>query len=371
MYKLSCQYHICIKGCTIGLLLIIISLFAAPTAIAQTVVIDAETHQPLGGVMVFTSEGSFVDFTDSLGYLPQETLQEDTIILQHLAYKSIKAALPTATIVMQPTAYNIKEVTVSAKADYIKLRGYYREYYITNDSMTKYEDGMVDYYIPMKDGRTRVKYLMSRQGEPGESPLSTVVWGDGVDGIQLRRATVMQYIAAQQKREPHDTVSYVLTDTLRGIVTAYWDLLGNDPNHTVTINLLFINTQLTDMDQVAVYQYNPEHMSQLNLISCVERFRGNDKSPIMRKAKKKSGIAKGKMYEDEFSEFYVVERDMVSKEQMKADFKSKADKSIECVIPPSAPQLSDRLLEQLADLKARTRQKWEGKNIVVPTKENM
>lgn len=348
----------------------ILSLFLTLAATAQTVVIDGETHRPLGGVMVFTKGGSFIEFTDSLGHLSKEVLEKDSIILQHLAYKSIGVRLPKDTIAMMPTAFNIKEVSVTAKADYIKLRGYYREYSVANDAMLKYEDGMVDYYIPINGGKTRAVYLMSRQGLPTKSPLCTSNWVEGMDGVSLNAQTTMQYIARQREKSPRDTLSYVLTDTLRRTVTAYRDKFGNDRNHTLTVNLMFYKAQLTDDEDVAVYEYTPKRISQLNLISFSNHMKWWDKIHVGRKTLEKHGLPNGEMHEDDFSEFYVVERDVVSKEQLKAARKNAGSDNVECVIPESVPQLSDRLLEQLGQLKEATRQAWKGTNVVVPTKDS-
>lgn len=345
-------------------------MMATVTSSAQTVVVDRETHQPVGGVIVLSKGGSFIDLTDSLGRLPKAAMSQDSVTLQHLAYKSLAASLPADTIRMQAVTYQMKEVEVTAKADYIKLRGYYREYNVANDTMLKYEDGMADYYIPLHGGKTRAIYFMSRQGTPGKSPLCIASWTEGITGVGIGEETLMERVAKRRQKGNRDTLSYILTDTLRGTTTAYLDLLGNDDNHTVTVNLLFYKAQLTDNEKVAVYKYDDGRLSQLNLISFCYHKRWWDKSKMLRKAATKGYVPVGEAVEDDFSEFYVTERDVVSKEQMKTAWKTRTGGENKCTIPSSVPQLSDKLLQELSRLKSMTQSKWEGKDITTPTHEN-
>lgn len=358
-------------------LITLLLFLAALEAEAQTIVIDSESHRPLGGVLVFNKSGSYIDMTDSLGHLPQNAVGLDGVTLQDIAHKSLSANLPADTLRMKPVEYQLDEVNVSRKADYLKLRGYYRKYSIANDTMMRYEDGMADYYIPLKGGKSRVVYYLSRQGAPGKTPLCYAGWGDLFDDYDIDSKTVMEQVREQKRHYQRDTVSYITTDTINGITTAYLDALATDKNHSITVNFI-IKVKLTEADMKGVYKYDPAYESQSQLMSYINHNKVWVSGKLIRKAKQKGDVPFSEICEDDFREFYVVDRDIVSKNEMKEvwneakrgdnDILKRYDK--ECVIPDFVPMLSDKLLQQLELLKSLTKDQWEGKNIIVPTKDS-
>lgn len=348
-------------------LVMILMILAVTTANAQTVVVDNESGKPLGGILVFSTNGVYIDMTDSLGHLPVDARSLNGVILQSISHKALTAKLPADTIRMQPTVVNLEEVKLTQKADYIKLRGFYREYFVANDTMVKYEDGMADYFIPINGGKAKSKLLMSRQGKPGYTPLDYDNSSVGFSSIDLKKQTTMDQIREQQRADMRDTLSYIRTDTTKGITTAYLDELATRKNHRFTVNLLVLKIQITNCETVALYEYDGKPESQTKLISFCNHTRWWDKSRMLRKAQAKGKMLMGEVSEDDFSEFYVTERTIVSKEQMKAELKNKEPEDVECVIPESVPMLSEKLLQKLEVLKKLTKRHWEGRNIVVPT----
>lgn len=361
---------------TIILLLLIVATTLSISA--QTVIVDSESGRPLGGILVFTKNGSFIDITDSLGHLPQKAMNLDGVILQDISHKSITAKLPADTLRMEAMEYPLEEVRISSKADYIRLRGYYRNYSIANDTMIIYEDGMADYYIPMKEGKTRCIPYMSRQGVPGKSPLNFTDWGQIFDDYDIEKETLMAIVRERKRLSTRDTVSYVRTDTIGGTTSVYLDDLACDKNHSITINFL-VKIQQTAADEMAVYKYDPTYESQSQLMSFCNHSRVYVSGKLLRKRNAKGKVPFSKICQDDFREFYVVNRSIVSKEQMKDAIRGlkKGDKEAiennfdkECTIPDFVPKLNDRLLQQLDLLKELTKDNWQGKVIITPTKDN-
>ncbi len=359
------------------LFLILVVVTALPVG-AQTVVVDSENGYPLGGVLVFSKTGSFIDVSDSLGHLPQKAMNFDSVILQDISHKSITARLPADTLRMEPVEYPLEEVKISSKADYFKLRGYYRNYSIANDTMVMYEDGMADYYIPLKGGKTRCIQYMSRQGAPGHSPLNYSDLDQMSEVYGIKNKTLMALVREQRQSSTRDTVSYIRTDKVGGTTSVYLDRLATTKNHSFSMNFLF-KMQLTAVDEMAVYKYDPTYESQSQLMSFCNHNRIYISGKLLRTANKMGESHFSKICQDDFREFYVVTCSIVSKEQMKEVEKGfkKGDKEVignnfdkECIIPDFVPMLNDRLLQQLELLKELTKDNWRGKEIITPTKNS-
>ena len=147
--------------------LIILSFIFSLQTLAQVTVRDSETKCPIPYAQVFDNEGHLICYTNSEGTLENNTIKVSELTIRQMAYepKTIHwDNLTEDTIYLVPTTYKIGNVDVVAKkADYIRLEGYFRSYQLNDSCMKYYQDGIIEFYIPLnKKGHIERNILNKR-----------------------------------------------------------------------------------------------------------------------------------------------------------------------------------------------------------------
>lgn len=151
-------------GFVIGILTMISVL-----ANAQIKVIDSLTQEPISGVNLYADNGSLLGATNIAGEVVLDSLkQEKTVNLtfQHVAYSSLMVPFSEVKtmgkIKIVPRSIKIDEVAIGdrSKADYVVLKGYFRNLTLLNDKMGYFVDGIISYYIPLKNKKEKVRFIL-------------------------------------------------------------------------------------------------------------------------------------------------------------------------------------------------------------------
>ncbi len=143
----------------ITLLLVIVCAQAS----AQFRVIDKADGQPIAGAYIFDTDNQLLCMSDVDGNVKALS---GMVTISTLSYEplTIDASTVHGDVALEQKAFSLPEVVVK-KADYVKLRGVFRDIY-TNDGKTiLYREGISDYYINMKNGKIKRRVWACREYE--------------------------------------------------------------------------------------------------------------------------------------------------------------------------------------------------------------
>ncbi|WP_286735834.1 MULTISPECIES: hypothetical protein [Sphingobacterium] len=152
----------------IGFIIGILTMISVLTN-AQIKVIDSLTQEPISGVNLYADNGSLLGATNIAGEAVLDSLkQEKTVNLtfQHVAYSSLMVPFSEVKtmgkIKMVPRSIKIDEVAIGdrTKADYVVLKGYFRNLALLNSKMGYFVDGTIAYYIPLKNKKEKVRFIL-------------------------------------------------------------------------------------------------------------------------------------------------------------------------------------------------------------------
>ncbi len=139
-------------------LVLVCMAFFCLTASAQTIVVDAETDEPILYASVFDkTTGEFIGKTDGAGILPAKAAETTAITLQHLNYQPSDIEMATVTdgkIRLTPQTYTVKEVAVDkGQHDYIRLKVYIRQLAWMTDTLAKVSRSICHLYFKASKGQ--------------------------------------------------------------------------------------------------------------------------------------------------------------------------------------------------------------------------
>ena len=128
---------------------------------AQKILTNSVTQTPVGGALVMDSEGHLLGITKEDGLLTDEMLSVGKIDVVHSAFEPVEFQInggAEENLEMTPI---VSSVSVRGKdkpkADYVKLRGWQRNYQFENKNLTFITEGIVEYFIPI-NGKGKIKY---------------------------------------------------------------------------------------------------------------------------------------------------------------------------------------------------------------------
>lgn len=128
---------------------------------AQKILTNSVTQTPVGGALVMDSEGHLLGITKEDGLLTAEMLSVGKIDVVHSAFEPVEFQInggAEENLEMTPI---VSSVSVRGKdkpkADYVKLRGWQRNYQFENKNLTFITEGVVEYFIPI-NGKGKIKY---------------------------------------------------------------------------------------------------------------------------------------------------------------------------------------------------------------------
>ncbi|WP_421920453.1 hypothetical protein [Marinifilum sp.] len=125
----------------------------------QTVLIDTDTHSPILFAHVVSENGNLLATSDLNGIIEidaDNSAQCDSLIVQHISYKSIKISYEDlnandSVFMIKNTHILAESIVMSSKPEIIVLKGYYRSYELDDNIPKYFTDGIVEYYIPVKN----------------------------------------------------------------------------------------------------------------------------------------------------------------------------------------------------------------------------
>ncbi len=125
---------------------------------------------------ILNSNGMLIGVTDINGYIPKlEFRDKSPLTIQHLSYieKKVRQQDFNQDIFLEEKKIDLNECIVTAKRpDYLRLRTYYRSIQ-HNDSIVKYyEDGVIDFYIKVKNRKVVERHILAFREFQNETLLS-------------------------------------------------------------------------------------------------------------------------------------------------------------------------------------------------------
>lgn len=152
----------------IGFIIWILMMISVLTN-AQIKVIDSLTQEPISGVNLYADNGSLLGATNIAGEVVLDSLKQKktaNLTFQHVAYSSLMVPFSEVKtmgkIKMVPRSIKIDEVAIGdrSKADYVVLKGYFRNLALLNNKMGYFVDGIIAYYIPLKNKKEKVRFIL-------------------------------------------------------------------------------------------------------------------------------------------------------------------------------------------------------------------
>jgi len=144
------------------IVLIISILFLATSLKGQVSLLDSVTNEPIVGANVYSSDGLLLGVSDINGIMGKSILNTpspDKILIQHVSYNNKEISFQTwnqsRTILLTPRTIQLDSVVVKTKNnyDYVVLKGYFRTYDLSNNKPKYFYDGIIEFYIPLKNGK--------------------------------------------------------------------------------------------------------------------------------------------------------------------------------------------------------------------------
>ncbi|SEF90475.1 peptidase associated/transthyretin-like domain-containing protein [Sphingobacterium lactis] len=141
------------------IILIISILFLTTSIKGQVLLVDSITNEPIVGATIYSNDGLSLDVSDINGIIDISKYNTDRILIQHVSYESkeisTKMLSKSKTIIVSPRNIQLESILVQDpnKYDYVVLKGYFRTYFIFNNKPNYFYDGIIEYYIPIKNQR--------------------------------------------------------------------------------------------------------------------------------------------------------------------------------------------------------------------------
>ena len=352
-------------------LIISILLFFVPVD-AQQRVIDAVNHSPVAAASIFDATGNMVGFTWSDGEFSEIPESAYPITVRCMGYEMLVIERPEdKTWEMTPMAYELEEVViVPVKRNILKQTFYVREYFSMSnetDTVSFFNEHMADRFVPTsKDakfkGNSSLRILESRQYAHYQ-----LFGKDSIDinpeALFPSMVTIFEPIdkevtAPESFKEPGNANKLYEEPGKSGM-----ELIQKQNDRTFTII----------MDALADTKEHKMSPWQLKLIGCTMEFnqlyftqayRVNEKGVYLPKDLLEASFVmqadgRGKFLRMALKsdkpivirsmiEYYIVDRDYLSKEEAKDEYKNKPT-NVKFVIPSTVPPLNEatrRLVER-------------------------
>jgi hypothetical protein len=312
------------------LLLFLFGIYSG--VIAQVRLLDEENKAPISFAAV-TNDGKLICYSDSAGYitLPVDTNAE--ISIKHIAYETYKCKVRNIpkNILLRPLCYSLKDIEVKAsRPDYIKLKGYFRNYEVNSEkkdsALNYYADGIIEYYIPLKGGSVKhrlLEYRSLRQTHLEDKKSS-------LESSGIFSAKIPKIKAEEPFPEKTDFSKYQITSD--GRLTVNGILAGTIRTDSLDRRLMSIN-MLAPRNKFSLSFFGLFSVSWIKDIRTVYAklkngsfswsgfISQNEYQKWEAKERKKHDIII-----DEYSEFYVQEHNYVSKDEIKKIKMTNGDK---------------------------------------------
>ena len=352
-------------------LMISILLFCVPVD-AQERVIDAVDHSPIAAASIFDATGNMVGFTWSDGLFSEVQESAYPITVRCMGYEMLVIERPeNKTWKMTPMAYELEEVVVvPVKRNILKQTFYVREYFSMSsetDTVTLFTEHMADRFIPAsKDakfsGNSSLRILESQQYSHyqlfGQDSISTdpetlfpsmVTIFEPVDKeIPTPKSFKESGNAAKLYEEPGKSGVSIIIKQNDQTFTISVDGLADTKEHKISpwpLKLLGFTMEFNQVFVTQAYRVNDKGVYQpKDLLEASFVMQADGRGKYIRKVlKSDKPIVIRSMVE-----LYIVDRDYLSKEEAKEEYKNKPT-NVKFVIPSTVPPLNEatrRLVER-------------------------
>ena len=352
-------------------LMISILLFCV-SADAQKRVIDAVDHSPIAAASIFDATGNMVGFTWSDGLFSEVQESAYPITVRCMGYEMLVIERPeNKTWEMTPMAYELEEVVVvPVKRNILKQTFYVREYFSMSsetDTVTLFTEHMADRFIPAsKDakfsGNSSLRILESQQYSHyqlfGQDSISTdpetlfpsmVTIFEPVDKeIPTPKSFKESGNAAKLYEEPGKSGVSIIIKQNDQTFTISVDGLADTKEHKISpwpLKLLGFTMEFNQVFVTQAYRVNDKGVYQpKDLLEASFVMQADGRGKYLRKVlKSDKPILIRSMVE-----LYIVDRDYLSKEEAKEEYKNKPT-NVKFVIPSTVPPLNEatrRLVER-------------------------
>ena len=346
------------------LFLVISILLFCVSADAQKRVIDAVDHSPVAAASIFDATGNMVGFTWSDGEFSEIPESAYPITVRCMGYEMLIIERPEdKTWEMTPMAYELEEVLiVPVKRNILKQTFYVREYFSMSsetDTVTLFTEHMADRFIPAsKDakfsGNSSLRILESHQYSHyqlfGQDSISTdpetlfpsmVTIFEPVDKeIPTPKSFKESGNAAKLYEEPGKSGVSIIIKQNDQTFTISVDGLADTKEHKISpwpLKLLGFTMEFNQVFLTQAYRVNDKGVYQpKDLLEASFVMQADGRGKYLRKVlKSDKPIVIRSMVE-----LYIVDRDYLSKEEAKEEYKNKPT-NVKFMIPSTVPPLNE------------------------------
>ena len=352
-------------------------LFFAPVD-AQKRVVDAVNQLPVAAASIFDAAGNMVGFTWSDGLFSEVPESSYPITLRCIGYEQLVIERSEEkTWEMIPMAYELEEVTiVPVKRNVLKQTFYVREYFSMSnetDTVSFFNEHMADRFVPTsKDAKFRgsssLRILESRQYahyqlfgqdsidvDPEELFPSMVTIFEPIDKEVTAPETFKEPgNAAKLYEEPGKSGMELIKKQNDQTFTIIADGLADTKEHKMSpwqLKLIGCTMEFNQLYFTQAYRVNEKGVYlPKDLLEASFVMQADGRGKFLRLAlKSDKPIVIRSMVE-----YYVVDRDYLSKEEAKEEYKNKPT-NVKFVIPSTVPPLNEATQQLVRRAKAEAK----------------
>lgn len=321
---------------------------------SQIKIVDSTNATPIQDAYVFMADGRYMGVSDNKGFINLPKGYSGSITIQHINYESAKIysdSIKDNTVKLKPFTYTLPEVTSKYEnPDYLVLTVYTRCYTMRDSIPAYYEEGIYDYYIPMKKNSAKYKTIAERKLlKPGLGDYRDVMIVTPLTSMKLSKDNLFVKWDGDNRFDnikgdsvisigKRGSIYGAKKDDVRKTLMVYKDSMFTADDYT--INLFGIRARITERSNKETYDISrglPRLSSLLNTDThtCVFwRIHGKKSKEIQI---------------DTFDELYVTGIRYASKDEMKAAMKDKTQSPVN--IPKNIPPVNKTLTDAISKMK--------------------
>jgi len=313
------------------ILFLLCVFFSCNVLFAQIRIVDSLSGEPVPLVNIYAEDGTLLGVANAKGEFVIDSLRQNgsaKIILQHISYNNyqeLSSELRKEKLIkLIPRSIKIDEVAIGDKSqyDYLVLKGYFRNTTFFNKRTRYFYDGIIEYYIPLKNknGKVYHRVLDYRIFEDSIATQNFIevmgnFWQWKPHVMRMKAQSVAndlpsKFVLVQDKgrkiiRTGNLNTGYI-QKTARGDVQVYFDIIP--PNSQKEVSFFKIKGQ--QYTGVTMENYSPTNLDQPEQGKLVSRV-------VMNVGAIKRGRKSEFVPFDFLSEFYTQERRFMTKEEFK------------------------------------------------------
>lgn len=339
---------------------ILICLFAGLLCKAQIQFIDEQNKLPIPSVNVYDGTGGLIGFTNKNGvvrFLDNGVKKQKlplAVTVQHISYETKSISLASLDgkqmYSLAPRPLVLNEVAVNTKPkEVVVLKGYFRSLETFNHQHKYFADGIVEFFIPLKKGKTKYRMVdyrvfidstVVKDYNAKMGPFFQIPRFTEIDSRKL--ADRLNDLVKENDRSNRirllkkgNEVGYLTTDADRSNVQLYLDKVLPD----TVVNEKLFSLEAKTFHEVTIENYNATELNSITPFNLTALYQNIVASL---KRKKEYGHIPCEM----LNEFYIMESRYITEEEYKSNQKGLM-KSI--YTTPQKSNCKTRFWEKLED----------------------